>query len=380
MLSDSEQSLRHELLKMKKLVECPICLQLMTNPMVTRCVHRFCGECINKAIDNSSTPDYCRCPLCNEKITKRSLRPQIDFADIISAFRDAVDSFEKDFHEEVITNTDEVVIFDLSTDRSKSRLQTTNDCTIASVVVQPKDNEKVKRKSNELVDSVNGNDWPTPQDTTQESDNNKTVEITADSEPSKVSDVDKTNEETIELTNDENSVTNVNPSQNLTVNRSSKITYGVQKQSDDKFDRIMGLSAKSKITGNTNKDKRAKPKPRLEYKSSSESDVDSIDGAFKSKTSKHLKEKNDKEIKKKNYKRVNPLEDSSDDDLDSPVFAKDRKQRNFNIRESDIIPTESTRKSALISKDLDDDFSDDLDDEDILPALNSKKAVEVIKK
>ena len=90
--------------------------------MVTRCVHHFCSECITKAIESSSG-DCCQCPLCNHKITKRSLRRQLDVLDMIEAFKVAVRSFERDNEMSSITDNNDVVVFDVSSDRSKSCVQ-----------------------------------------------------------------------------------------------------------------------------------------------------------------------------------------------------------------------------------------------------------------
>ena len=40
-------------------VNCPICDNLMVEPCLLPCNHRFCMQCINKTFDNEK-----KCPLC----------------------------------------------------------------------------------------------------------------------------------------------------------------------------------------------------------------------------------------------------------------------------------------------------------------------------
>eukprot|EP00741_Cyanophora_paradoxa_P011969 tig00020572_g11565.t1 len=63
---------------------CPICLSIMDNPYsVMECMHRFCAECINRAI----RANIKECPTCRVRIvSKRSLRPDPQFAGLIRAF------------------------------------------------------------------------------------------------------------------------------------------------------------------------------------------------------------------------------------------------------------------------------------------------------
>ena len=60
---------------MKKNVQCPVCLDTMTNPHSLRCQHTFCKECIVRALRHSSS-----CPQCRLPARPREMRhnPQID--------------------------------------------------------------------------------------------------------------------------------------------------------------------------------------------------------------------------------------------------------------------------------------------------------------
>jgi hypothetical protein len=42
---------------------CPICIHLLTKPIITNCSHKFCEKCLN---------DILLCPMCNTKIIDRT--------------------------------------------------------------------------------------------------------------------------------------------------------------------------------------------------------------------------------------------------------------------------------------------------------------------
>ncbi|XP_056317276.1 nuclear factor 7, ovary isoform X2 [Danio aesculapii] len=48
--------------------QCPVCLDVFTDPVTTPCGHNFCKACLKQCWDNSQ--DY-RCPLCKETSSKR---------------------------------------------------------------------------------------------------------------------------------------------------------------------------------------------------------------------------------------------------------------------------------------------------------------------
>jgi len=59
--------------KMNHMLTCPICLDIFTDPVYVKgCSHRFCRDCIEKAIRSSKMK---QCPTCRKTIgTKRLLR------------------------------------------------------------------------------------------------------------------------------------------------------------------------------------------------------------------------------------------------------------------------------------------------------------------
>lgn len=48
--------------------ECPVCLDILKDPVVTACAHSFCGDCIKRVIDTQH-----KCPLCRVDLSTDSL-------------------------------------------------------------------------------------------------------------------------------------------------------------------------------------------------------------------------------------------------------------------------------------------------------------------
>ncbi|XP_029850679.3 uncharacterized protein LOC8034297 isoform X1 [Ixodes scapularis] len=63
-------SLKTAAVLLVKTVECPICLEVLADPLCTNCHHRFCRACIEKALHGKYKIP---CPLCKAVVTKRSL-------------------------------------------------------------------------------------------------------------------------------------------------------------------------------------------------------------------------------------------------------------------------------------------------------------------
>ncbi|XP_030635420.1 E3 ubiquitin-protein ligase TRIM39-like isoform X2 [Chanos chanos] len=69
--------------------QCPICLDVFTDPVSTPCGHNFCMTCIKGFWDSS---DSCRCPMCKRKFEKRpELFVNTMFADLTAQFRKSVE-------------------------------------------------------------------------------------------------------------------------------------------------------------------------------------------------------------------------------------------------------------------------------------------------
>lgn len=100
----------------------------MTNPSLTQCLHRFCYKCISDLI-HSKSGHYCRCPLCDEKVTKRSLRPQSELWLFIKSIKRCIDLFQSDNQLTSLMASDEELVFDSWTQISGTSKECFRDIT-----------------------------------------------------------------------------------------------------------------------------------------------------------------------------------------------------------------------------------------------------------
>ncbi|XP_027019300.2 E3 ubiquitin-protein ligase TRIM39-like [Tachysurus fulvidraco] len=70
----------------KDLLLCPICVDVLIDPVTTPCGHNFCKSCLAQCWDKNK---HCRCPLCIKKFTKR---PELQ---INTTLREVADYFKK---------------------------------------------------------------------------------------------------------------------------------------------------------------------------------------------------------------------------------------------------------------------------------------------
>uniref|UniRef100_W5N048 RING-type E3 ubiquitin transferase n=1 Tax=Lepisosteus oculatus TaxID=7918 RepID=W5N048_LEPOC len=76
-------------------LECPICLDLLRDPVSTRCDHQFCRMCMLKHLSGSKRAGA-QCPLCKAEVTKRSLQDSSRFKQLVEALQRTIHAFEQD--------------------------------------------------------------------------------------------------------------------------------------------------------------------------------------------------------------------------------------------------------------------------------------------
>ncbi|KAM3857565.1 E3 ubiquitin-protein ligase TRIM39-like [Diretmus argenteus] len=65
-------------------LHCPVCMELLTDPVSTPCGHNFCKLCIERYWNSS---EVCQCPMCKETFYNRpELRINISFKEVVNHF------------------------------------------------------------------------------------------------------------------------------------------------------------------------------------------------------------------------------------------------------------------------------------------------------
>ncbi|XP_055645654.1 breast cancer type 1 susceptibility protein isoform X4 [Falco peregrinus] len=80
---------------MWKNLECPICLDVVEEPVSTKCDHVFCRFCMFKLFSRKKK-GVVQCPLCKTEVAKRSLRENTRFKQLIEALLETIYAFELD--------------------------------------------------------------------------------------------------------------------------------------------------------------------------------------------------------------------------------------------------------------------------------------------
>ncbi|NXI80771.1 BRCA1 protein, partial [Rhipidura dahli] len=80
---------------MQKTLECPICLDVVQEPVSTKCDHIFCKFCMFKLISKKKK-GVAECPLCKTQVTKRSLKENSRFKQLIEGLLETIRAFELD--------------------------------------------------------------------------------------------------------------------------------------------------------------------------------------------------------------------------------------------------------------------------------------------
>ncbi|XP_009324892.1 PREDICTED: breast cancer type 1 susceptibility protein [Pygoscelis adeliae] len=80
---------------MQKNLECPICLDVVAEPVSTKCDHIFCRFCMFKLLSKKKK-GVIQCPLCKTEVTKRSLKENSRFKQLIEGLLETIHAFELD--------------------------------------------------------------------------------------------------------------------------------------------------------------------------------------------------------------------------------------------------------------------------------------------
>uniref|UniRef100_A0A286XBJ4 RING-type E3 ubiquitin transferase n=1 Tax=Cavia porcellus TaxID=10141 RepID=A0A286XBJ4_CAVPO len=73
----------------KEEVTCPICLELMTEPVSTDCGHTFCKPCITSSYESTEREKgVSQCPVCRVPYQFENLRPTRHMANIVERLRE----------------------------------------------------------------------------------------------------------------------------------------------------------------------------------------------------------------------------------------------------------------------------------------------------
>ncbi|NXH11940.1 BRCA1 protein, partial [Bucco capensis] len=80
---------------MQKNLECPICLDVIKEPVSTKCDHVFCRFCMFKLLSRKKK-GVIECPLCKTEVTKRSLKENSRFKQLIEGLLETIHAFELD--------------------------------------------------------------------------------------------------------------------------------------------------------------------------------------------------------------------------------------------------------------------------------------------
>jgi hypothetical protein len=83
-ISESVEVSLSKLNELQNEMSCPICLDILKNIMVTKCLHRYCRECIE--IHLCQLDQARKCPLCCKDINKRGLKQDLKMDFLVSLF------------------------------------------------------------------------------------------------------------------------------------------------------------------------------------------------------------------------------------------------------------------------------------------------------
>ncbi|GJP41127.1 hypothetical protein CLOM_g812 [Closterium sp. NIES-68] len=108
-IPEPQEMVAISLIDIRKELQCPICLGIIRRTRtVMECLHRFCGDCIDKAIRLGNN----ECPSCRAHCaSRRSLRADPRFDALVAAVfpnRDRIEKEEMTLHTEEARRNEEL--------------------------------------------------------------------------------------------------------------------------------------------------------------------------------------------------------------------------------------------------------------------------------
>ncbi|XP_055988498.1 E3 ubiquitin-protein ligase TRIM38-like [Sorex fumeus] len=91
---------------MREEATCPICLELMNEPVMIDCGHIYCRPCIMEILDkkrNKSSPRGNQCPVCRAQFQRESVRPSKHLESIINTIKKIEQEYLCEEHEEKLS-------------------------------------------------------------------------------------------------------------------------------------------------------------------------------------------------------------------------------------------------------------------------------------
>lgn len=69
------------------MVQCSVCLELMTEPKALKCLHHFCSNCVNTLIKyNSKETPGINCPKCREFTAEHEIRKSFIMSEVLEYY------------------------------------------------------------------------------------------------------------------------------------------------------------------------------------------------------------------------------------------------------------------------------------------------------
>ncbi|XP_063242867.1 uncharacterized protein LOC134542479 [Bacillus rossius redtenbacheri] len=92
-VEEAHVKLREPIELLQNALKCVICLEDYKDPVLTRCEHLFCWECISRILKDRPGP---RCPLCKKPVSRRGITRADHISHMIARFVDLRESIPKD--------------------------------------------------------------------------------------------------------------------------------------------------------------------------------------------------------------------------------------------------------------------------------------------